>query len=458
MERTAMANLQAWKDAADRKPLIIEGARQVGKTWLIEEFGRRSYSRTITVNFDTATPAHALFTGRVDIDRVVTGLSLLDRRGPIDPLDTLIILDEIQSQPAALTSLKYFAEQAPQYRVIAAGSLLGVELHSDFSFPVGQVSFLDLYPLTFREFLDALGETELSHLIDSRDFALLNVFHDRLVDLLRWYLYVGGMPRAVETYVRTHDVRAVRGVHEDLLRAYDRDFSKHAPTEVVPRIRAVYESLPAHLARENKKFVYGHVRQGARAKDLESAIEWLSDAGMVHRVNRVGTPRLPLAAYADQQAFKLYHLDTGLLAAMCDLDEQTLIEPNRLFTEFRGALTEQYVLQELIAAGMTPWYWTRQTGRAEIDFIISAGGEAVPIEVKAGVSLQAKSLRVYRDTYTPGTAVRTSLAPHIDQEGLICLPLYALSTLSTMVSPARATQLSRLTVQSCVELPLQMNT
>jgi len=428
MERTAMARFQEWKDSPNRRPLVVEGARQVGKTWLIEEFGRRAYSRVILVNFDTATPAHALFAGGVDIGRIVTGLSLLDRGGPIDPATTLIVLDEIQSEPAALTSLKYFAQYAPQYHVIAAGSLLGIELHSAASFPVGQVSFIDLYPLTFREFLGAVGESELGQLLDARDFTVTTAFHERLVDLLRWYMYVGGMPQAVDTYVRTRDVRAVRTIQQELLRGYDRDFSKHAPAAVVPKIRAVYDSLPAHLARENGKFVYGLVRQGARAKDLESAIDWLADAGMIHRVNRVGTPRLPLTAYEDQQAFKLFHLDIGLLGAMSGLDEQTLIEPNRLFTEFRGALTEQLVLQELVAAGQKPWYWTSDTGRAEIDFIIAKDGGIVPIEVKATTNLQAKSLRVYRDTFAPPLAVRTSLAPHIEQDGLLCLPLYAVGT------------------------------
>ena len=431
-----MTRLRAWKEAVDRRPLIVEGARQVGKTWLIQEFGRQAYSRTITVNFDTATPAHALFTGGIDTDRVITGLSLLDRRGPIDPADTLLVLDEIQSQPAALTSLKYFAESAPQYHVIAAGSLLGIELHGNASFPVGQVSFVDLHPMTFCEFLDALGEPDLSHLLTGLDFALSNAFHDRLVELLRWYLYVGGMPQAVDTYARTRDAGAVRNVQQDLLRGYDRDFSKHAPAAEVPKIRAVYASLPAHLARENSKFVYGHVRQGARAKDLESAIEWLADAGMVHRVHRVGTPRLPLTAYEDQRAFKLYHLDVGLLGAMGDLDEQTLIEPNRLFTEYRGALTEQYVLQELVASGIKPRYWTSDSGSAEVDFIVALGGTVVPIEVKASTNLRAKSLRVFRDTYTPRAAVRVSLAPHIEQDGLTCLPLYAAGSLSRTVGAA----------------------
>lgn len=438
MERTAMASFQAWKDTPHRQPLIVEGARQVGKTWLVEEFGRRAYSRTIVVNFDTATPAHALFSGGIDIDRIITGLSLLDRGGPIDPANTLIVLDEIQSRPAALTSLKYFAEQAPQYHVIAAGSLLGVELHSGASYPVGKVSFLDLHPLTFREFLDAAGEPDLGKLIDVRDFTLSNAFHDRLVELLRWYMYVGGMPAAVDAYVRTGDARAVRAVQQELLRSYDRDFSKHAPSAVVPKIRAVYNSLPAHLARENGKFVYGNVRSGARARDLEPAIEWLVDAGMIHRVNRVSAPRLPLISYEDKKAFKLFHLDVGLLGAMSDLDEQTLIEPNRLFTEFRGSLTEQYVLQELVAAGTRPWYWTSRNGAAQVDFLISAAGEVIPIEVKAATNLKSKSLRVYRDTYTPPLAVRTSLAPRIVQDELLCLPLYAVSTVVPTAFPPNA--------------------
>ena len=437
MDRTAMAELIAWQAHPRRKPLIMRGARQVGKTWLLQEFGKNHYSRVVYLNLEASAVARAIFEGDPDPARIVDQLALLDHGGAIDPTNTLIVIDEIQEAPRALTALKYFCENAPEYHIACAGSLLGVGMHEGTSFPVGKVDFLDLHPLSFAEFVTALGRGPLAHAIGGRDFALIAPFHHELIDLLRWYYVIGGMPTAVVTWIDTHDAISVRTVQQQLLDAYQRDFSKHAPAAEVPRLNAVFHGIAPQLAKENRKFIYGQIRDGARAKDLELALLWLSDAGLVHQVSRVTTPRVPLAAYADQRAFKLFLLDVGLLGALSELDATSLIEGNALFTEFKGSLTEQHVLQQLMTLSIpTPHYWSNDGGTAEMDFVVQIDGTPVPIEVKAETNLRAKSLKVYRDKFSPAVAVRTSLAPYEQQDGLINLPLYAVHTLPDVVRQA----------------------
>jgi len=425
MDRSVMAELVAWKTSARRKPLMLLGARQVGKTWLLTEFAKNTFARTLTVNLDKSEPAKSVFDQDLDVRRIVSDLAILDGGGPVDPATTLIILDEIQEAPRALTSLKYFAEDAPQYYVACAGSLLGIASHQSSSFPVGKVNIVNVHPLTFTEYLSGIGESGLADLVQTDDMGRFAPFHELLVSHLRSFLYVGGMPEVVAEYAPHRDVVAARDVQQELLAAYDRDFSKHAPPTEVPRLRALFDSVPRQLARENKRFVYGQAEQGARAKTMEMALQWLLDAGLVHQVRRVQVPRIPLAAYVDESAFKLYFLDVGLTGAAVGLEARTLLDGNAAFTEYKGALAEQYVLQELIAASLEPYYWTSRSGGAEVDFVVQAGGIPTPIEVKAEVNVQAKSLRVFRDQYEPPKSVRLSLRPYRDEGWLVNMPLYA---------------------------------
>jgi predicted AAA+ superfamily ATPase len=350
----------------------------------------------------------------------------------------LIVIDEIQEEPAALTALKYFAQDVPEYHVACAGSLLGVAAHPRTSFPVGKVNTINVYPLTFTEFLSALGEDSLEAVVRDGDLTRLTVFHDRLVSYLQRYIFVGGMPEVVQEFTTDRDLSAARTVQRELLDAYDRDFSKHAPLPEIPRLRSLFDSIPRQLARENRRFVYGQAQSGARAKTLELALAWLRDAGLVHQVWRVQTPRLPLAAYADEAAFKLFLLDTGLTATMSDLAAGAVLDSSRLFTEVKGALAEQFVLQSLIAAGLTPYYWTNKTGTAEIDFILQSDDAVIPLEVKSATNTQAKSLRVYRDTYSPPVSLRISLRPYRDDGWVVNFPLYAIDRLPDILASRTA--------------------
>jgi predicted AAA+ superfamily ATPase len=380
---------------------------------------------------DEDTAASAAFNELRPPEDLLTLLVTADNRGPIDPDRTLIILDEVQEKPKALTALKYFAEQAPQYHIATAGSLLGVALHAGTSFPVGKVQMRTLLPLTFAEFLAATGRQGLADLVAGGEPDLLTAAHDELVEQLRWYYIIGGMPAAASAFAERRDTREVRALQAEILNDYEQDFSKHAPLPQVPRLREVWRSVPGQLAKENRKFVYGHVRKGARAAAYELALLWLGDTGLVRRVPRVTAPRLPLRAYADASAFKVFCHDVGLLGALAGLDPAVLLRGDALFTEFKGALAEQYVCQELVAAGLEPFYWSNDAGRAEVDFVVETGGRIVPVEVKAHTNLQAKSLRVYRDKYRPDQAVRLSLAPYESQPGLLNLPLYAASRLAS---------------------------
>lgn len=426
MYRIAMEKLLKWKQSKRRKPLIIEGARQVGKTWLMKAFGRQAYADTVYINFDSNSRMAELFASDLDTDRLVMGLELYAGR-KIDPDNALLIFDEVQEVPRALSSLKYFYENAPQYHIVCAGSLLGIALHQGTSFPVGKVDFLKLYPLSFKEFLMATGKERFAELLDQRDFRMITSFKQTYMDALKHYYFVGGMPEAVQSFAENKDFNEVREIQKRILAAYEQDFSKHAPNEIVPRLRMLWNSIPSQLAKENKKFIYGLVREGARAKDYETAIMWLSDCGLVHKVSRVHSAGMPLRAYEDLKAFKLFVVDVGLLGCMAGLRQRTLLDGNDLFVEFKGALTEQYVCQQLkTIPDLNIYYYTNDRGSCEVDFVVDTGEQIVPVEVKAKVNLRAKSLKTYQEKYAPEVSIRTSMADYKKEEWLINLPLYAI--------------------------------
>lgn len=434
MYRYAIEELLKWKEKKNKKPLIIRGARQVGKTWLMQEFGRIAYEKTVYINFDNNIQMAELFSTDMEIERIVTGLELYVGH-KIDAAKMLLIFDEIQEVPRALTALKYFNETAPQYQILCAGSLLGVALHQGTSFPVGKVEFMDLYPLSFFEFMQALGKESFVELLKKGDFQMATTFKQDYIDLLKHYYYVGGMPEVVQSFVDYKDFNEAREIQERILTAYEQDFSKHAPSDVVPRLRMIWNSIPAQLTKENKKFLYGLIKEGARAKDYEMALLWLSDCGLVHRVYRTNAPHIPLKAYEDLKAFKLFLLDVGLLGCMVRLNQTVLLAGDELFKEFKGALTEQYVLQQLTTLkGVDTYYWTNDRGSAEIDFLIDAGGEVVPIEVKAEVNLKAKSLRAFAEKYHPKTAIRTAMTDYRREEWLLNLPLWAIETVQAEIT------------------------
>ncbi|MBR2358214.1 MAG: ATP-binding protein [Lentisphaeria bacterium] len=425
MKRTAIAQLTAWKNSQNRKPLVIRGARQVGKTWLMKEFGKLEFKNFVYINFDRNPDMANLFEGSLEIPRLISGLQIYC--GQKITSDTLLIFDEIQEVPRALSSLKYFCEEAPEYAVIAAGSLLGVAMHQGTSFPVGKVNFMDLYPLSFTEFLNATGNENLVDLLQSGDWQLITTFKNKYIELLRYYYFIGGMPEAVQTFIDENDFNAVRKVQQNILTAYEQDFSKHAPVETVPRIRMVWQSIPSQLAKENRRFVYGALRKGARAKDFELAIQWLKDCGLIQQVIRLSKPSLPLPAYADE-GFKMFLSDVGLLGAMSGLDAATLLHGNAFFNEFKGALTEQYVAQELrCSLGQTPCYWSAERATAEVDFVFQYKSGIYPLEVKAEENLKAKSLKVYSEKYTPAISIRSSMSDYRHDDWLLNLPLYGIS-------------------------------
>jgi uncharacterized protein len=426
MYRKEIEELNYWKASASRKPLIIKGARQVGKTWLMKTFGKMAYEQVAYINFESSPVMRQVFDLDFDILRILSAIRIETGVEPVAG-KTLLIFDEIQEAPKALTSLKYFAENEPGYHVIAAGSLLGILLSKGSSFPVGKVSFMELYPLNFTEFLTAIGREPLSAAIQKKDWPTLGLFHDKLVNHLKQYYFTGGMPEAVSAYVQTGDVQQVRQVQQFILNAYEQDFAKHAPSEIVPRIRMVWNGIPAQLAKENRKFIYGQLKQGARASAFEMAILWLQDCGLVYKVNQVSKPGMPLKAYEDSSAFKLFMLDTGLLGALSGLDASTLLDGNKLFEEFKGAMTEQYVLQQLLAQKKGEvYYYSPQNARMEIDFVIQAGKNVVPIEVKASENLHSKSLRTYCEKFKPEIAIRTSLSGFRQESWMANLPLYAI--------------------------------
>lgn len=430
MYRIAIEKLYKWKNSKRRKPLIIEGARQVGKTWLMKEFGKQAYADTVYINFDSNSRMADLFSADLDTDRLIMGLELYAGR-KINPENTLLIFDEVQEVPRALASLKYFYENAPQYHIVCAGSLLGIALHQGTSFPVGKVDFLKLYPLSFSEFLMATSNERFAELLKKQDYEMITSFKQTYIDALKHYYFVGGMPEAVQSFAESKDFNEVRAIQKRILAAYEQDFSKHAPNEIVPKIRMLWNSIPSQLARENKKFIYGLVREGGRAREYETAIMWLSDCGLVHKVSRVNAAGIPLKAYEDLKAFKLFIVDVGLLGCMTGLRQRTLLGGDDLFVEFKGALTEQYVCQQLkTIEDLGVYYYTNDRGSCEIDFVVDTGEQIVPIEVKAETNLRAKSLKTYRERFEPELSVRTSMADYKKEDWLLNLPLYAIENIA----------------------------
>ena len=424
MNRFLLNELVKWKNSKQRKPLIIQGARQVGKTWLMKTCGENTFSQVIYLNFESSERLKNIFVADFNIERIIAVIEV-ESNQKIEVRNCLLIFDEIQEAEKGLTSLKYFYEQAPQYYIIAAGSLLGISLQNNNSFPVGKVDFLQLYPMSFTEFLENIGETMLVKELINKNWPVLNSFHEKLVEKLRLYYFIGGMPEAVANYIENKNLETIRSIQQKIIIGYENDFAKHAPNEIVPKIKMVWQSLISQLAKENRKFIYGQIKKGGRAKDFESAINWLVDAGLVLKVNRVEKPTLPLNAYADFDAFKLYLLDVGLLNAIGNVDQKILLEKNNILTEFKGALTEQFVCQQL-KIKTTLYYWSITTSLAEIDFLIQHKNEIIPIEVKAEENVKSKSLKVYVEKFTPKIALRTSMNMYREESWLVNVPLYAI--------------------------------
>ena len=429
MKRKLLNNLIEWKNDKNHKPLVLEGARQVGKTWLMKEFGRTQYKKVAYINFDRNEKMCKVFETDLDTNRLITAIEL-DVEFKITPEDTLIIFDEIQECPRAITSLKYFNEDAPQYDIIAAGSLLGVAHHFGTGFPVGKVEFLRLYPLSFTEFLDAMGKEQFVELIEKQDFEMIKLFNTKFEDLLKQYTYIGGMPEVVQDFVDNKDFKKVRTIQKRILSSYEKDFSKHIPANTVEKVRMLWNSVPTQLAKDNKKFIYNAIKKGARAKEFETALTWLKDAGLIYQVYKITKPGLPIGAYEDLDSFKLFVLDVGLLGALVNLDAKTILDRYEIFQEFKGAMAEQYVLQQFKTIKDLPvYYWTNETSRSEVDFVIQIDSKVVPVEVKAATNLKARSLKIYMEQFKPELALRTSLADYKKTDNLVDLPLYTVETI-----------------------------
>ena len=427
MYRESINELIKWKNSKRRKPLVLEGARQVGKTWLVKEFARLHYKNIAYVNFEEQQYLKNLFEQDYDVKRILSAIGAATHVQCVAG-ETLIFLDEIQEAHNGLTALKYFNENAPEHHIIVAGSLLGLELHKQVSFPVGKVQFMTLYPMSYTEFLQAMGDDALVDFLKKEDWSNINLFSAKYKERLKQYYYVGGMPEVVLSFSESQNWQEAREIQSEILNSYDRDFSKHAPSEIVPRIRQLWQSIPAQLSRENRKFIYGLVKEGARAREYEIALQWLFDSGLIYRVNCVSAPRIPLKSYEDSSAFKIFMVDVGLLGAMADLDESTIVKGNEIFTEFKGALTEQYVMQQLILSKHL-YYWSKANARQEIDFLTQVNGEVIPIEVKAEENLRAKSLKQYIIEQNPSKAYRISMSDYRQDDKITNLPLYAVSML-----------------------------
>lgn len=432
MERYLMQELLKWKNEPGRKPLIIRGARQVGKTWIMKEFGRTSFRDVIYINFEQNQHIHTLFDGDLSPKRLLTGLNA--ETGKTAAGDVLIIFDEIQECPRALTALKYFCEEAPEYPVVAAGSNLGVAFHSGTSYPVGKTDLLTLFPMSFREFLCAVGQNGLAQVIEQQDQGMIRAFREKYIDFLRQYYYVGGMPEVVQTFVDTSDYQAARRKQELLLDYYRLDFSKHAEPLLTERLNQVWDSIPMQLSKENKKFIFGQIRKGARSKDFELAIKWLEDCGLIYTVHRVNKPYIPLKSYEELSIFKIYLLDTGLLGAMGGISSKTILSGSDIFTEFKGAMTEQYVLAQMMAVlGKAPYYYSAENARMEIDFLVQGEADVIPIEVKAEENLRARSLRSFHEKYNPALSVRFSMSDFREQDWMVNVPLYEVEWMKQVV-------------------------
>ena len=446
MFRKEIDSLIKWNKSANRKPLILMGARQVGKTWLMNEFAKTYYpDDTVRIDLQRNESLQKQIDASDLAPKALIDLIQAFTGRVITPGKTLLIIDEIQESPKALNSLKYFNEEMPELAILVAGSLLGLAMGKTSdkrekrkaSFPVGKVSFLDMHPLSFEEFVLAIDTPIRQQVLKEGDWTILGSLHALFESLLKKYLFVGGMPEAVAEFAESGDYTAVRRIQSEILQAYDEDFVKHAPPELLGKIRLLWQNIPAQLAKENKKFIYTALKSGARAREYETALQWLDDAGMINQVYRVAPPRLPLFSYQDFSAFKLYLHDVGLLGAMSGLTSQTLLDGNTLFTNFRGSLTEQYVLQEIVAAGLSPYYWTSDSGNAEVEFVVQGERSVFPIEAKAGINTKAKSLKVFRELFNPSYAIRTSLAPHADGPATKDIPLYAFgSQLPKLLAPS----------------------
>jgi len=429
MERFLSKELVAWKASKYRKPLIIQGARQVGKTWLMREFGKKAFKNVVYLNFESSSRLKELFVMDYDIQRIITIIEI-ETQEKIDIEHTLLIFDEIQEAEKGLTALKYFYEKAPGYFILAAGSLLGTSMQKKHAFPVGKVDFLQLNPLSFMEFLSSIGESALADQITQQQWNVVSAFHEKLIAYLRLYYFIGGMPEAVAHYIENKDLTAVREIQEMILIGYENDFAKYAPNDIVPRIKMVWHSILTQLSKENRKYIYGQIKKGARAKDFETAINWLSDAGLIVKINRVESGKLPLSAYLEMDDFKLFLLDVGLLNAKGNLDPTIILEKNKILVEFKGAFTEQYVCQQLVVKRPNQvYYWSAEKASAEIDFVLQEKNAVLPIEVKAEENLKAKSLKVFVEKYQTGKAIRTSMSPYREEDWLINVPLYALESL-----------------------------
>ncbi|OIP81432.1 MAG: ATPase [Porphyromonadaceae bacterium CG2_30_38_12] len=426
MYRDKLTELQQWKMSSMRKPLIVRGARQVGKTWLLKEFGKTAYKHFVYVNFEDSPHLQTLFKDDFNIKRIISTLEITTKINII-PEETLLIFDEIQAADRGVTVLKYFYENAPEYHVAAAGPLLGIAFHKHESFPVGKVDFLDLQPMSFSEFLVAIGEERLKEAIHQQDWTLLSVFKTKLNEILRYYFFVGGLPEVVQTYIETNDFQKVRFVQNRILLSYEGDFSKHAPFEIVPRIRMVWQSIVSQLAKENKKFIYGQIREGARAKDFELAIQWLTDAGLLVKCHRISKPEMPLIAFQDLGSFKLFLHDTGLLFALANIDIANLLNGDSLMQQYNGAIAVQFVIQQLrLKSNRFIGYWTNDRSTSEVDFVIQNEGKIIPIEVKSGENLRAKSFKLFCQKYNPDEAIRTSMADYKAESWMTNLPLWAI--------------------------------
>lgn len=432
MYRKAMEELIQWKEDIDRKPLILNGARQVGKTWILKEFGDKYYAKTAYINMDNNQRMKELFED-FDTERLIQGFKA-ETQVDIEPENTLIILDEIQEVPTAITSLKYFCENAREYHIAVAGSLLGVSTHKGVSFPVGKVNFLNLYPLNFEEYLLAIGKESLAELLKKTDMDMIKVFSNQYKSFLKEYYYIGGMPEVVNSYVKYKDYNRVRKIQNEILMAYEKDFSKHVPEKELPKVIQIWNNFNTQLARENKKFIYGALKPSARAAEYEDAINWLVDSGLMYKINRVNSCKIPLEGYIDYSAFKLYFIDVGLLAAKNDLNIQTILEGNKIFTEYKGSLTEQYVLGEIKSNYNIPInYWSNDAGQAEVDFVIQCENKVIPIEVKAEENLQAKSLKVLVEKYKTEYNVRTAMMDYKKENWLTNIPLYCIENIKNLI-------------------------
>lgn len=425
MKRKIYSKLIEWKESSSHKPLILNGVRQCGKTYIMKEFGKNEFQTFAYVNCDRNENLHQIFEGGFNITKIIRGISALSGVDII-PGKTLIFLDEVQSFPLVLESLKYFCEDAPDYHVAVAGSLLGIALHSGVSFPVGKVQTMKLYPMDFEEFLMAKGEQQLLRIMHDHDFDLLTALHEKCKDLLRQYYYVGGMPEVVKSYIDNGQLKPVRAIQNEILSNYAGDFSKHAPYQEVPRISMVWQSILGQLSRENKKFIYGALKKGGRAKEFEVAIQWLVDAGLVYKVNKCTKPQLPLKFYEDFTAFKLYLCDCGLMGAMADTAAKDVLIGDSVFTEYKGAFTEQYVLQQILSSGISDiYYYSADDSRMEMDFLMQREGALLPVEVKGGTSIKSTSLHNYLMEHPGIQAIRYSMLPYKKQDFLTNIPLYA---------------------------------